>query len=102
MIGADAPRGGNATASTPAPSVPGTERPSHPTYLDSVDVLDRFMASIRDTRDLAVDTEGASFHRYIDRVYLLQLSTAEHHAIVDPLKLEPSPALGALLEDRQV
>jgi ribonuclease D len=34
---------------------------------------------------LAVDTEAASFHRYHDRVYLLQISTRTETAVVDPL-----------------
>src|SRR5919108_680107 len=41
---------------------------------------------------LAVDTEAASFHRYLDRVYLLQISSREETAVVDPLAtggLEP-------------
>jgi ribonuclease D len=82
--------------------VPGSGTFSHPIYLDTPDVLAKFTESIRSTPDLAVDTEGASFHRYVDRVYLLQLSTATRHAIVDPLKVVPSAALGALLEDRAV
>ena len=55
-------------------------------------------------REIAVDTEGASFHRYVDRVYLLQLSTRDHSAIVDPLTVPPDvlAPLGALLEDPAV
>jgi len=34
---------------------------------------------------LAVDTEAASFHRYHDRVYLLQISSREETAVVDPV-----------------
>ncbi|HPV74766.1 MAG TPA: ribonuclease D, partial [Gemmatimonadaceae bacterium] len=51
---------------------------------------------------LAIDTEGASFHRYVDRIYLLQLSTDAHHAILDPLKVASPSRLGALLESRDV
>ncbi|MEK7402300.1 MAG: HRDC domain-containing protein [Gemmatimonadota bacterium] len=55
-------------------------------------------------RELAVDTEGASFHRFVDRVYLLQLSTRQQSAIIDPLAVSAeflSP-LGALLESADV
>jgi ribonuclease D len=41
---------------------------------------------------LAVDTEAASFHRFHDRIYLLQLSSRQETAVVDPLavtSLEP-------------
>ena len=33
---------------------------------------------------VAVDTEAASFHRYHDRIYLLQLSSRGETAVVDP------------------
>lgn len=55
-------------------------------------------------RELAVDTEGASFHRFVDRVYLLQLSTRQASAIIDPLVVsaESLAPLGALLESSHV
>ena len=71
-------------------------------YLDSDDAVGRFFDGIRGTPLLAIDTEGASFHRFIDRIYLLQLSTRDAHAIIDPLPIAPPAALGALLEDPQV
>lgn len=71
-------------------------------YLDTPEAADQFLSSIAATPVIAVDTEGASFHRYVDRIYLLQLSTETHHAIIDPLRV-PSPAgLGRLLESRDV
>jgi ribonuclease D len=71
-------------------------------YLDSNDAVGTFLEGIRGVRELALDTEGASFHRYVDRIYLLQLSTRAEHAIIDPLPIEPPAALGALLEDQGV
>ena len=71
-------------------------------YLDTVDAVDRFLADIADTRAIALDTEGASFHRFVDRIYLLQLSTDSHEAIIDPLPIGTPSRLGALLEDRAV
>lgn len=71
-------------------------------YLDSDDAVGRFLAGIHGTPLLALDTEGASFHRYIDRIYLLQLSTRDVHAIIDPLPIAHPAALGALLEDPKV
>ncbi len=68
------------------------------TYLDDDERVASFLGSIASTKDLAVDTEGASFHRFIDRVYLLQLSTPTHHAVVDPLPIAPPGELGALIE----
>lgn len=72
------------------------------TYLDADERVAGFLDAIGGCRDLAVDTEGASFHRFIDRVYLLQLSTRNHHAIFDPLAVTPPPGLGALLADTGV
>src|SRR5262249_5879200 len=51
---------------------------------------------------LALDTEGASFHRFVDRIYLLQLSTRERTAVIDPLPLGVPEGLGSLLEDPRV
>ena len=68
-------------------------------YLDSNDAVAKFLDGIRGTSLLAIDTEGASFHRFIDRIYLLQLSTRDTHAIIDPLPIDAPAGLGALLED---
>lgn len=48
---------------------------------------------------LAVDTEAASFHRYLDRVYLLQISSREETAVVDPLATGGLGPIGELLAD---
>lgn len=71
-------------------------------YLDTADAAGSFLSSIESVREIAVDTEGASYHRFIDRVYLLQLSTRDRTAIIDPLAAGPLQALGALLEDPAV
>jgi len=73
-----------------------------PLYLDTPSLVDGFLASIGETRTLALDTEGASFHRFVDRIYLLQLSTREQTAIIDPLPIGTPARLGALLEDPAV
>ena len=48
---------------------------------------------------LAVDTEAASFHRYLDRVYLLQVSSREETAVVDPLATGGLEPVAELLAD---
>jgi ribonuclease D len=48
---------------------------------------------------LAVDTAAASFHRYLDRVYLLQISSREETAVVDPLATGGLGPIGELLGD---
>src|SRR5256714_12951910 len=69
-------------------------------YLDKSSDVERFLNDISDLRELALDTEGASFHRFLDRIYLLQLSTRDRNAIIDPLPIGSPAKLGALLEDK--
>ncbi|MEP6493269.1 MAG: HRDC domain-containing protein [bacterium] len=76
--------------------------PHTPLYLDTSSAVDAFFASIAGARILALDTEGASFHRFVDRIYLLQLSTREQTAVIDPLPIGSPAGLGKLLEDPDV
>jgi ribonuclease D len=71
-------------------------------YLDTVEQVDQFLSEIAHVRELALDTEGASFHRFLDRIYLLQLSTPERSAIIDPLPIGAPKKLGELLQDTSV
>ena len=71
-------------------------------YLDKPEQVDRFLNEISAVKELALDTEGASFHRFLDRIYLLQLSTREHSAILDPLPIGSPAGLGELLESKSV
>ena len=71
-------------------------------YLDTVTEVEKFTSEIARAREIALDTEGASFHRFVDRIYLLQLSTRDRHAVIDPLPMGVPPGLGALLEDPTV
>jgi ribonuclease D len=51
---------------------------------------------------LAVDTEAASFHRFHDRIYLLQLSSRRETAVVDPLAVSSLQPLANALADPSV
>jgi ribonuclease D len=73
-----------------------------PLYLDTPSTVDTFLESIAGTPILALDTEGASFHRFVDRIYLLQLSTREQTAILDPLPIGKPEGLRRLLESESV
>ena len=59
-------------------------------------------ARLRGAPLLAVDTEAASFHRFIDRVYLLQISSRDETAVVDPLAIESLAPLAEVLADPAV
>src|SRR4051812_47425218 len=61
--------------------------------------LDRLLQQLSQEPLLAVDTEAASFHRFRDRVYLLQLSSRQETAIVDPLAVSNLNSFGAVLAD---
>ena len=73
-----------------------------PLYLDTPSTVDAFLGSIAHVDTLALDTEGASFHRFVDRIYLLQLSTRDRTAIMDPIPIGRPAALGRLLESSDV
>lgn len=49
--------------------------------------------------DLAVDCEAAGFHRYSDRLCLVQISTQRETFVLDPLAVELGPTLKPVLED---
>ena len=61
--------------------------------------LAELAARLRGEPLLAVDTEAASFHRYLDRVYLLQISSRGETAVVDPLATGGLAPIGELLTD---
>ncbi|MEP6574129.1 MAG: ribonuclease D [Gemmatimonadota bacterium] len=69
-------------------------------YIDTQEAFDELMREIGGEPLLAVDTEAASFHRYLDRIYLIQLSTRGLTAVVDPLAVKRLDSLGAVLADR--
>ena len=75
-----------------------------PLFLDRADPAARLLDALSTVRELAIDTEGASFHRFVDRIYLLQLSTRQETAIIDPLAVSAATLhpLGRVLEDRSV
>jgi ribonuclease D len=57
------------------------------------------LSSLRGEAVLAMDTEAASFHRYHDRIYLIQVSTRSRTIIIDPLAVGDLSAVGSLLSD---
>lgn len=71
-------------------------------YIDSNESAENFLSEIADAQEIAVDTEGASFHRFVDRIYLIQLSTRTTSAIIDPLAVTRLDRLGQILENPNV
>lgn len=70
-----------------------------PLVIEDPAALARFAGGLDAAPRVALDTEAASFHRYVDRVYLVQLSTDAATAIVDPLAVDDLSVIGRLLAD---
>jgi ribonuclease D len=71
-------------------------------YITQPDSLAELIAAVRRAPRAAVDTEAASFHRYRDRIYLIQISTADRTALIDPLAIADLSPVGAVLADRGI
>lgn len=71
-------------------------------YVDTPPKLAAFIEAVGRESRIGVDTEAASFHRYRDRIYLLQVSSATQTALIDPLAVSDLGPAGALLADPQV
>ena len=77
-----------------------TPPPDH--FIETAAALADVVARFRRAPLVAADTEAASFHRYRDRIYLIQLSAGAETAVVDPLAVTDLGPIGALLADPQV
>ena len=71
-------------------------------YIEDQSSFVRTMADFGKATLLAVDTEAASFHRYQDRIYLIQLSSRTSTAVVDPLAVPDLAILGSVLADPEI
>jgi len=71
-------------------------------YVARPDGLAELIAAVRRAPRIAVDTEAASFHRYRDRIYLIQISTADRTALIDPVAIADLSAVGAVLADARI
>ena len=70
--------------------------------VDRPDTFQELLAEVAGAPVVALDTEAASFHRYHDRVYLIQLSTPSLTAVIDPLGVGSLEPIGVLLADQKV
>lgn len=80
-------------------SGPTAARHQSITYVDSLDGALGVEEALRRARDIALDCEAAGFHRYSDRLCLVQLSTPDRTFVLDPLAIDPAPHLKPFLED---
>ena len=79
--------------------VTGTQRPAPHRYVSTPRQLETLAKRVAGEQLVAMDTEAASFHRFVDRIYLIQLSTRHETAIIDPLTVGDIAPLGAILAD---
>ncbi len=66
------------------------------------DALARAVKAALRERVVALDTEANGYHRYPERVCLVQLATPKRTYVIDPIEIDDMSALGPLLESRRV
>lgn len=71
-------------------------------YVDSPERLRALADELRGQPLLGADTEAAGYHRYFDRLSLVQISTREAHFLIDPFAVGTLEPLAPLLADRDV
>src|SRR3989440_92911 len=81
---------------------PGRGQSARVNYVSTPAALADAVAALRREPLVAADTEAASFHRYHDRIFLVQLSSPTLTAIIDPLAIADLSPVGGLLDDTHV
>jgi ribonuclease D len=85
-----------------APPTKQHARADHPEmstfHIESERDAQGLRAELAGARRLALDCEAAGFHRYSDRLCLLQLSTERSTWVIDPLAFDPAELLREALE----
>ena len=71
-------------------------------YIQTPEALAEAMAALEREPLVAVDTEAASFHRYHDRIFLIQLSGPSRTEIIDPLAVADLSPVGRLLANQKI
>ncbi|TVR62079.1 MAG: ribonuclease D [Gemmatimonadales bacterium] len=67
--------------------------------IDRDDELQRMQDEVGSARRISLDCEAAGFHRYSDRLCLVQLTAGSTTYILDPFSVSPETVLRPLLED---
>lgn len=68
------------------------------TYVETPEAARRVAEVLSETGFASLDCEAAGFHRYSDRLCLVQLSTPLETYVLDPLAFDPAPYLKPFLE----
>ncbi|HET6346057.1 MAG TPA: HRDC domain-containing protein [Myxococcota bacterium] len=73
--------------------------PDAPLYIDTDGALQAWADRLAEATVIAVDTESDSFHRYREKVCLIQMTALGQDVIIDPLALSTLKPLEPLLTD---
>ena len=68
-------------------------------YIDTPGALQGAVSRLERFPVLGVDTEAAGYHRFLDRLSLVQISSPEENLLIDPLALEDLSDLGGIFRD---
>ncbi len=79
--------------------MPSREPSSATTYVDTPEAARPVADALAQAEVAALDCEAAGFHRYSDRLCLVQLSIPAGTFVLDPLAFDPAPCLKPFLED---
>lgn len=71
-------------------------------HIQDAEQTHRLREALAGARRFALDCEAAGFHRYSDRLCLLQLTVGTETYLLDPLAFDPSDLLRGPLEDPEV
>ncbi len=74
---------------------------SRAVYVDTAAEALELQRRLDGASSAAVDCEAAGFHRYSDRICLVQISVGERNYVLDPLALRLAPHLKPFLESRE-
>jgi ribonuclease D len=68
-------------------------------YIDENQALAETISRLENAAILGVDTEAAGYHRYHDRISLIQISSPDENFIIDPIAVRDMAPLAALFEN---
>jgi len=71
-------------------------------YIERPRELSSVRGALEDAGRVALDCEAAGYHRYSDRLCLIQLTAGSTTFLIDPLAVDPEPVLGPSLRDEKV
>ena len=71
-------------------------------YIERSQDLSSVHGALEDAGRVALDCEAAGYHRYSDRLCLIQLTAGNATFLIDPLAVDPEPVLGPALRDEKI